>query len=406
MKSVVFLGDGMADEPCAVLGGKTPLELASHPRMDELASRGRFGLTRTVPEGMLPGSDTANLSVFGYDPAACYTGRSPLEAVSMGVRLGAEDAAYRCNLVALAEADSFPDSVMLDYSGGEITQPEAEELLSFLRRELPFSGAELITGFRYRHCLVLRSARAGAKLAQPHEIAGRRVGDCLPEGANAELLRQLMEKAYACLRDHPVNQRRKAEGKLPANGVWFWGEGRRPALASFREKYGVENGAVISAVDLVRGIGLCAGLEAVMVPGATGDEHTDYAAKGRRAIEALESGAEFVYIHVEAPDECGHHGRAAEKIRSIEEIDGKIVGPVLDWLQSSGEDWSVLLMPDHPTPLEKRVHTADAVPFALYRSWEQRETTPRRFTEAEAAAAKDREDEAFRLMGRLLERRS
>ena len=401
MKTVVFLGDGMADTPVPELGNKTPLQTAKHPGMDFLASRGRFGLTRTVPFGMPPGSDTANLSVFGYDPAIYYSGRSPLEAVSMGIPLNAEDVTYRCNTVTLSAESDIRDTTMLDYSAGEITTAESTELIEYLRPFLESEGVELHPGISYRHCLVRRASTDGAELTPPHDISGKPVREHLPKGENGDELLALMEKARPLLQNHPVNQKRIAAGKNPANAIWFWGEGRKPNLTPFAEKYGVEHGAVISAVDLIHGIGRCAGLRSITVPGITGNYHTDFAAKGQAAIEAFRSGCEFVYIHVEAPDECGHHGEIREKVFSIEQIDEKIIRPVLAYLQSTGEPFSALCMPDHPTPIEKLTHTPDPVPFALYHSAAEREGNTV-YTEENAAATGDFEEKACDLMAKLL----
>lgn len=402
MKHVVFLGDGMADEPFAPLGGHTPLELARHPGMDFLASQGEFGLTRTVPPGMPAGSDTANLSVFGYDPKIYYSGRSPLEAASMSIPLAPEDVTYRCNLVTLSDADNIENAVMIDYSADDISNEEAHELIAAIAPLYAAAGCELHAGFRYRHCLVLRAAASGAELTPPHDITGKPVAGHLPKGENRALLLSLMERSREILRKHPVNQKRIEAGLHPANSVWFWGEGRRPALTPFREKFGIARGGVISAVDLVQGIGVCAGLEVIPVAGITGNYHTDFAAKGRAAVEALRSGFDFLYIHVEAPDECGHHGEAKEKIWSIEQIDEKIILPVLEYLRENGEAFSALCMPDHPTPLAKLTHTPTPVPYALYRSGVNA-GSDHRFTEAEAEKTGVFTKEACMLMPRLLE---
>ena len=400
MKAVVFLGDGMADRPVDELAGMTPLEKASTPHMDLLAQNGLFGLARTVPEGMPPGSDTANLSVFGYDPKKWYTGRSPLEAVSMGIELSDTDVAYRCNFVTLSEAPSMEDAVMEDYSAGEITTEEARELVDFLNVRFHTARTHLFPGITYRHCLVHYDAETGAVLTPPHDISGQPVREHLPQGQYSGLLRAMMEYSYEVLRSHPVNVRRAAEGRAPATAVWLWGEGRKPSLPSFEELYGVR-GSVISAVDLVQGIGLCAGLRVIRVPGATANYHTDFVAKGRAAIEALRGGDDFVYIHVEAPDECGHRHEVSEKIYSIEQIDHKIVGPVMEYLQGCGEDYAALLMPDHPTPLSLMTHTSDPVPFALVRKGDCG-LEPRRFTEKQAAETGIFVNEAHTLMQRLL----
>lgn len=404
MKHVVFLGDGMADEPFAPLGGHTPLELANHPGMDFLATAGEFGLTRTVPHGMPAGSDTANLSVFGYDPKIYYSGRSPLEAASMGIPLAQEDVTYRCNLVTLSDAESIEDTVMVDYSSDDISNEEAHELIAAIAPIFEKAGCELHPGVHYRHCLVLRNAPDGAQLTPPHDISGKPVREYLPKGEHSELFLQLMNAAREVLLSHPVNQKRIAAGLHPANSVWFWGEGRRPALTSFREKFGVERGGVISAVDLVQGIGVCAGLEVIPVANITGNYHTDFAAKGRAAVKALtQDGFDFVYIHVEAPDECGHHGEAKEKIWSIEQIDEKIILPVLEALRKSGEPFSALVMPDHPTPLAKLTHTPTPVPYALYRSDAEVKGPKQTFTEANAEKTGIFTTEACTLMPRLLQ---
>ncbi|MBR5536758.1 MAG: cofactor-independent phosphoglycerate mutase [Clostridia bacterium] len=369
MKSIVFLCDGMADYPVEALGGKTPLDLSRHPNMDKIAQSGLFGLARTVPEGQKPGSDNANLSVFGYDPLVYYTGRSPLEAVNMGIELAQEDVAYRCNTVTLSGSDNLEDCVMADYSAGEITSEESRQLIEAMDKLFRTETCELYPGVSYRHCLVLRDADTGAQCTPPHDISGKPVKDRLPKGVNSELLLDMMKRSYEVLKDHPVNQKRVAAGKNPANCLWFWGEGRKPALTPFAEKFGVTKGGVISAVDLIRGIGRCAELEVLPVDGViTGTFETDFDAKTRAAIRAFEEGHQFVYLHMEGPDECGHHGQIAEKVTCIEDIDRKVIGPVLEYLENCGEDYAVLVMPDHPTPLCLKTHVSDPVPFALFSS--------------------------------------
>lgn len=403
MRSIVFLCDGMADWPVDALGGKTPLEASSHPSMDLMAQKGLFGLAQTVPEGMPPGSDTANLSVFGYDPKVYYTGRSPLEAVNMGIQLAPADVAFRCNLVTLTGSDRLEDCVMTDYSAGEISTEEAAQLISAMDALFRTDRVELHPGISYRHCLVLRQAETGGQLTPPHDISGRPVRDFLPQGENSALLRDMMKRSFALLREHPVNQARVRAGKNPANCLWFWGEGRKPALRPFRELYGVEKGGVISAVDLIRGIGRCAGLDVLPVDGRiTGTYETDFAAKGRAAIRAFQQGYSFVYLHMEAPDECGHHGQVKEKIFSIEEIDRKVITPVLDYLRSTGEPFTALVMPDHPTPLSIRTHVSDPVPFALLDSRALQDHPGAGFTEAQAKAAGLLLPQACSLMGRLV----
>ncbi len=402
MKLAVILGDGMADWPVEALGGKTPLDAAKHPYMDKLAQDGEFGLVKTVPDGMKPGSDTANLSVFGYDPRRYYSGRSPLEAASLGIELSERDVTYRCNLVTLSQDADIADSVMIDYSAGEISSEEARELILFLDERLSTAGVRLYPGFSYRHCLVLNDAETGAELTPPHDFTGKFVAGRLPSGTNAPLLLNWMHEAYRLLKDHPVNLARIAAGRNPANAIWFWGEGRKPALTPFFEKTGLR-GAVISAVDLIQGIGRCAEMEVVKVDGATGTFETNFAGKAAAAIDVLSSGADFVYVHVEAADECGHHGQLDEKIYSIEQIDRQILGPVYEYMERCGEDYAILLLPDHPTPLSIRTHSADPVPFALYRKGDAAGKKVR-YTERDAKDANLYLDEGFGLIDRMKSR--
>jgi len=385
MKYVVFLCDGMADRPVPQLENRTPLQTASHPNMDRIASKGVFGLVRTVPHGMKPGSDVANLSVMGFDPEIYYSGRSPLEAASIGIDLAADDVTYRCNFVTLSDPENPDAATMVDYCSDEITSEEAAELCKVINEKFGSDTVYLYPGVSYRQCLVLRHAETGAELVQPHDIPGQPVADKLPTGTNAELMREIMAYAGEVFPKHPVNLARVAAGKHPANMTWFWGEGRRPALRPYEELYGVK-GAVISAVDLIQGIGKCADMRVIRVEGATGNYHTDFAAKGRAAIEALETGCDYVYIHVEAADECGHQYQIKEKVWSIEQIDEKIIGPVMAYLETCGDDFAVMVLPDHPTPLDIRTHTADPVPFALYRSTEPEQKDPVLYTEETAAA--------------------
>ncbi len=366
MKYVVVLGDGMADYPVEELGGKTPLDVANHPNMDYIANMGEFGLVRTVPEGMKPGSDTANLSVFGYDPKVYYSGRSPLEAASLGVELGPKDVTYRCNFVTLTGGGPLETTTLADYSAGEISSEEAAELVAFLNENLATEDVRLYPGFSYRHCLVMRNAADGAELIPPHDFTGKPVEGRLPQGQNTDILFKWMTTAYACLKDHPVNKARVARGENPANGIWFWGEGRKPALMPFQEKTGL-TGAVVSAVDLVQGIGKCAGMDILHVEGATGTYKTNFSGKTQAALDALRDGCDYVYIHMEAPDECGHQHQVQEKVYSIEQIDEKVLGPILHGLGETGEKFTVLLLPDHPTPLSLRTHVSDPVPYVLYR---------------------------------------
>lgn len=384
MKYVVFLGDGMADRPVPQLEDRTPLQAASHPNMDRIATEGTMGLVRTVPHGMKPGSDVANLSVMGFDPEVYYSGRSPLEAASIGIDLAEDDVTYRCNFVTLSDPTNLDAATMDDYCAGEITSEEAAQLVEVINEKFGSDTVHLYPGVSYRQCLVLRHAETGAECTQPHDIPGQPVAGKLPTGTNAELMREIMAYAGEMFQKHPVNVARVAAGKHPANMTWFWGEGRRPALKPYETLYGVK-GAVISAVDLIQGIGKCADMQVIKVDGATGNYHTDFAAKGRAAIEALQNGCDYVYIHVEAPDECGHQYQIPEKVWSIEQIDEKIIAPVMEYLETCGEDYAVIVLPDHPTPLDIRTHTADPVPFALYRSSDKKRNSPVRYTEETAA---------------------
>ena len=403
MKSIVFLCDGMADYPVSALDGKTPLDVSRHPNMDRIAQKGVFGLARTVPHGQKPGSDNANLSVFGYDPLVYYTGRSPLEAVNMGIDLSQEDVAYRCNLVTLSGSDIIEDCTMADYSAGEISTEEARQIIESMDKAFRTDKVELYPGVSYRHCLVLRAADTGADCTPPHDISGKPVRNFLPKGVNGDLLLEMMRASYKVLKDHPVNQKRVAEGINPANCLWFWGEGRKPALTSFAEKFGVQKGGVISAVDLIRGIGRCAGLEVLPVDGViTGTFETDFDAKAKAAIRAFEDGHQLVYLHMEGPDECGHHHQIPEKVTCIEDIDSKVIGPVMEYLENCGEDYSVLLMPDHPTPLCLMTHVSDPVPFALLSSKYPVENGAVTFTEHAARSADLLVPRACDLMEKLL----
>lgn len=354
MKFVVILGDGMADRPLAALDGKTPLQAAHTPNMDMVASKGRCGLAKTVPEGLPPGSDVANLSVMGYDPRKYYTGRAPLEAAAMGISLGEDDTAFRCNLVTVV------NGVMKDYSAGHITSAEGRELVRALQPIMP--GRRLYAGVSYRHLLVLKAGEE-AVCTPPHDITDRPIEDYLPRGKDSELLRELMEAAKPILAAHPVNLKRIAEGLRPANMIWLWGQGPAPAMPTFIEKFGLA-GAMISAVDLLKGIGIYAGLEVIDVPGATGTIDTNYAGKVEAALNTLKR-VDFVYLHIEAPDEAAHEGNLELKIRALELFDQRVVGPVIEGLKAGGEDWRIMLMPDHATPIEIRTHSRDPVPFAI-----------------------------------------
>lgn len=354
MKYVILLGDGMADHPINSLGGKTPLQAADKPNMDLIAKQGQSGLVQTVPEGTPPGSDVANLSVLGYDPHKYYSGRAPLEAAAMGVHLAKDDIAFRCNFVTVT------NGLMEDYSAGHITSDEGRELIKSLKLLMP--GGRLYPGVGYRNLLVLEVG-AEAACTPPHDIMDKPIEDHLPRGRDSEQLIELMEASRPLLASHPVNKKRIAEGKSPANMIWLWGQGRAPSMPTFQKKLGLR-GAMISAVDLLKGIGTYAGMEVIDVPGATGDIDTNYAGKVQAVLEALKR-LDFVYLHVEAPDEAGHEGDVRQKVRAIELFDQKVVGPVIRGLKESGEDWRVMVLPDHATPISLRTHTREPVPFAM-----------------------------------------
>lgn len=369
MKYLVLIPDGMADRPSEKLCGKTPMEIANKPTMDTLAAKSVCGTVLNVPTGMVPESDTANLAILSYDPRKYSKGRSPLEAVSLGIKLADDDTAIRCNLVTVSEdEDAYEDRIMIDHSADEISTEEADELTKALNEALPMADRYLHTGISYRHCLIWKNASATYDFARPHDIIGRRIGEYLPKEDNggAEFL-EFMRRGYDVLKDHPVNVRRREMGKRPANSPWLWSPGQNPSLPSFKEKWGVD-GTVVSAVDLIKGIGICADMEVVDVEGATGNYHTNYTGKANAAIDAFKRGREFVYVHVEAPDECGHRGEYDVKHLAIEKIDSLILKPVLEYLESCGDDFKIMVLPDHPTPLDIRTHSPESVPFFIYDS--------------------------------------
>ena len=398
MKYVIVLGDGMAGEPLEELGGCTTLEAASTPFLDKLAPVSEQGLAWMVPEGMAPGSDTANLSVLGYNPRECYTGRSPLEALSIGVPLGGTDVAFRCNLVTLSGDGPLETQRILDHSAGEISTEEADVLIQDLKKELEQEHLHFYTGTSYRHLLVWEGGKQ-EELTPPHDILGETVGPYLPE--TPQLL-EMMQKGRKFLEQHPLNRKRRQEGKKPANGIWFWGAGTRPALESFEKRTG-KKGVMISAVDLLKGIAAGTGMERSAVEGATGGLDTNYRGKALAAVKALtEDGADLAYIHVEAPYEMGHQGSARKKVQAIENIDRRVLEPLLRQMDASGEPYRLLLLPDHPTPVRLRTHVAEPVPYLLYDS-----TTPRRspgtYSERTAAASGRRVEKGWELMKYFLE---
>ena len=378
----------MADTPVPSLNNRTPMEAARKPVMDALAKKSLCGSVLNVPAGMVPESDTANLAILSYDPRTYSKGRSPLEAMSQGLSMSPADTALRCNLVTLsgdADTDVYEKRVILDHSSDEITTAEAAELVAALNEALPMSGRTLYTGVSYRHCLLWENACETYDFMRPHDILGKVIGDYLPKEDNggAEFLAYMKEGAKI-LEHHPVNEARRARGLRPANSPWLWSPGKKPALPSFPEKWGVR-AAIISAVDLIKGIGICAGCEVINVEGATGNFATNYAGKAQTAIDAFNHGCDLVYVHVEAPDECGHRGEADVKVASVEKIDAEILAPVLAYLEGTGEAFRILVLPDHPTPVAIRTHSSDPVPFFLYDS-EKPETGVDTYSEASCAA--------------------
>lgn len=354
----------MADLPCQELDGKTPLQVAKKPMMDRIASLGKVGMVKTVPEGFKPGSDVANLSVMGFNPEQCYTGRSPLEAASIGVSMEAGDVSFRCNLVTLSDDEPYSQKTMVDYSADEISTKEAHELIAAVNEAFHTEEISYFGGISYRHLLLWHGVQFEFELTPPHDISGRKITDYLP---NNPVILDMMEKSCDILKHHPVNVKRQEAGKRPANAIWIWGQGTKPGLSSFKDLYG-KRGAVISAVDLIKGIAKCAGMESIDVPGATGNVDTNFDGKAQAAIDALSRGCDFVYIHVEAADESGHRFEQDNKIKSIELIDEKIIRPVWEYLKESGEDYKLLVCPDHPTPLSLGTHTSEPVPFAMFDS--------------------------------------
>ena len=397
MKYIVILGDGMSDEPVEALGGKTPLEAANIPNLDALASMGELGLVQNVPQGMSPGSEVANLSVLGYDPRRDFTGRSPLEALSVGVSMTPEDVVFRCNLVTLTEEEPYAQKTILDHSAGEISTAEADVLMQALRDAFDDSQFRFYTGTSYRHLMVWKGGRI-SPLEPPHDHLGQVIGPWLPQEPQ---LRSFMERSFQILNDHPLNRQRQAQEKRKANSLWYWGAGTRPSLRSFEEKTGLR-GAMVSAVDLLKGIAMGAGMGVYTVPGATGSIDTNWEGKAQAAVQALlHDGYDFVYIHLEAPDEMAHQGLPQEKVRAIEYLDSRILAPVRQAVEGAGEDFRILVLPDHPNLLRLRTHTGDPVPYVLYDSRRQRRTIAH-YTEAEAQASGNFIPQGQLLMERFL----
>lgn len=403
MKYLVLLCDGMADTPNAALSGKTPMECADKPFMDKLAAVSEAGMCRTVAKGLKPGSDVANLSVMGYDPAVCYTGRSPLEAASIGVDLKPTDVALRCNIVTLSDSEPYESKTMVDYCAGDISTEEARLIIETVEKELGSDIYKFYSGVSYRHCLVVKNGTTDlGNMTPPHDISGRVIGEYLSRSENAKELIGLMKKSYEILKDHPVNIARREKGLHEANSIWLWGEGRKPALENFKEKNGV-SGCVVSAVDLLKGIGICAGMETPEVEGATGYLDTNFEGKAKAGIDAFKNGTDLVYLHFEAPDECGHRGEPENKVKAVEYIDRRALKPMLEYLEGSGDDFRILIMPDHPTPLETMTHSAEPVPYIIYDSRVKKNGIPS-FTEKNAAATGIFVEHGPDIMKKLLEK--
>lgn len=399
MKYIVVLGDGMSDEGVEALGGKTPLEAANTPAMDALASMGELGMVQNVPEGMSPGSEIANLSVMGYDPKTDFTGRSPLEALSVGVEMEPDDVIFRCNLVTLTEKGPYADKMILDHSSGEISTADADILMDAIREEFNSDEFQFYTGTSYRHIMVWKHGRL-AKLEPPHDHLTKVIGPWLPQ---EPVLRSFMERSFDILNDHPLNRSRAEQGKNKANSLWYWGAGTRPNLQPFQEKTGLK-GAMVSAVDLLKGIAVGSGMRVYQVPGATGSIDTNWEGKAQAAIDALtKDGCDFVYVHVEAPDEMAHQGLVEEKVKSIEYLDSRIIAPIMAAMERAGEDYRMLVLPDHPNLLRLRTHVGDPVPYVLFDSTRRRKTIAH-YNETECRERGNFTDAGWKLMNRFLEK--
>lgn len=401
MKYLVMLCDGMADEPFDKLGGKTPMELAKKQTMDMLASKGEVGMVKTVAEGLKPGSDVANLSVLGYEPAVYYTGRSPLEAASIGIDLKDTDVTLRCNLVTLSDEENYEDKTMVDYCGGDISTEEAKILIEYIEEKLGNDIFKFYPGVSYRHCLVWTNGdKDSVSFTPPHDISQRVVAEYIPQGSGVAPLYDLMKKSYDLLKNHPVNLERVKNGKRPANSIWLWGEGTKTILDSFKDKFN-KKGSMISAVDLLKGIAISSGMNSVDVEGATGYIDTNFEGKANAAINEFKNGQDFVYIHVEAPDECGHRGEYDNKVKAIELIDEKILTPVTEFLKGY-DDFAVLVCPDHPTPLNIKTHSSNPVPYLIYSSRDEVNSGVTSFTEKNSEATGNYIAKGFTMMNYFL----
>ncbi len=367
MKYIIILMDGVADYRLAELGDKTPLEFANTPAIDSMVRKSRVGLVKTVPDGMAPGSDVANLSVMGYDPKKYYTGRSSLEAASMGLILSEKDVSFRCNLVTLSPEKNYEQRTMVDYSAGEISTDESKILIGLIGSKLQTEKIKFYAGVSYRHIIIWEEGMDKNILTPPHDISGKKIADFLPEGPAGSVFLDMMKKSSVILKEHRINKERVKRGLNPANSIWIWGEARRPSIDSFYKKYGLK-GSIISAVDLIKGIGILAGLDSIPVEGATGTIDTNFKGKADAAINELTGGKDFVYIHLEATDECGHQGDIKNKVRAIELIDTGIIGPVKEAMDREGYDYRIMVLPDHYTPISLRTHSSEPVPFLIYDS--------------------------------------
>ena len=403
MKYFVLIPDGMADEKVAALGNMTPMEKANKPTCDMLAKDAYIGTVSNVPQGMVPESDTANLAVMSYDPKVYSKGRSPLEAVSMGIDMKPDETAYRFNLLTLTDDDSaYDDKYMVDNSADEITTEEADELVKALQAKFGNENRHFYTGVSYRHCLIIKNGNDKYPFARPHDIINQPIKDYLPKGEDGKEFYDLMKASWDVLANHPVNVARRARGLKPANSIWLWSPGKKPSLPSFSDKWHLK-AAVISAVDLIKGIGICAGMQTFNVEGATGNVNTNYKGKANAAINAFKEGYEYVYVHVEAPDECGHRAETDNKVLSVEKIDGEILKPVYEYLKSTGEAFKIMILPDHPTPVRLRTHTIDPVPFMIYSS-ENKYDGVDKFSEETAASKNNYHANGFKLMDLLIEK--
>lgn len=397
MKYIVILGDGMSDEPIESLNGRTPLEAANIPTMDLLASQGEMGMVQNVPAGMTPGSDVANLSVMGYDPKESYSGRSPLEALSLGIDMESDDIIFRVNVVTLTEEEPYAEKTITDHSAGEISTADARVLMETIQKNFNSEEFQFYPGTSYRHIMIWKKGKL-VPLEPPHDHLTQVIGDYLPQ---EPVLRDFMEKSFPLLNDHPLNVQRALDGKNKANSLWYWGAGTKPSLENFQAKTGLK-GAVVSAVDLLKGIAVGSGMQVCQVEGATGSIDTNWEGKAQAAIDALlKDDCDYVYVHVEAPDEMAHQGLLEEKIQSIEYLDSRIIAPIKAAMEASGEDFRMLVLPDHPNPIRYRTHTGDPVPYVLYDSTQQRKAV-RQYNEKEAAATGNFEPVGHNLLNRLI----